>query len=440
MSSEIAIRVNQLSKCYHVYAAPYDRLKQFVLPSLDKLLGAEPRNYYDEFWALNDVSFEIKKGEVVGIIGRNGSGKSTLLQLICGTLSPTNGSVQTHGRIAALLELGSGFNPEFSGRENVYLNAAILGLSKEDTDRKYDEILAFADIGEFIDQPVKTYSSGMAVRLAFAVASCVDPDILIVDEALAVGDIRFQLKCQRKFEEFRGQGKTILVVSHSGADIVRLCDRAVWLNDGRMRAEGEPQGVIEEYHAWMMHDTVLKVTSAVCVDGVGSNLGRGSDSLAAMPSNATMTGEGGASIDAVGLFDDGGNLVRVLDRGQQVRVVFKVSVYERIESPFFGMQIINSKGLRVISNGNLVIGNYLRPIEAGTVVRVEFSFQFPEIENGEYLIALGVNDGTSENHIRHCYAYDAYEFQFISSSIIQKQAGLIKMKECAFRMTEWHER
>ena len=193
-TSDVAIKVESLSKCYHIYDTPRDRLKQFVLPRLQRLARQPSKQYFREFWALKDVSFEIKKGETVGIIGRNGSGKSTLLQMICGTLNPTSGSIQTNGRIAALLELGSGFNPDFTGRENVYMNAAVLGLSQGEVDERYEAITEFAGIGEFIDQPVKTYSSGMTVRLAFAISVCVEPDILIVDEALSVGDAAFQFK------------------------------------------------------------------------------------------------------------------------------------------------------------------------------------------------------------------------------------------------------
>ena len=200
-SNDIAISVSNLSKCYQIYDNPRDRLKQFVMPRIRRVAGKPQKQYFREFWALKEVSFDISKGEVVGIIGRNGSGKSTLLQMFCGTLNPTSGNVQTHGRIAALLELGSGFNPEFTGRENVYMNAAVLGLSKDEIDSRYDEIAMFADIGDFIEQPVKTYSSGMVVRLAFAVASCVDPEILVVDEALAVGDSVFQAKCFRRFQQ-----------------------------------------------------------------------------------------------------------------------------------------------------------------------------------------------------------------------------------------------
>ena len=239
--TDIAISVQNLSKCFQIYENPRDRLKQFVMPRIQRFSGKKPKQYFREFWALKDVSFEIKKGEIVGIVGRNGSGKSTLLQLICGTLSPTGGSVQTNGRIAALLELGSGFNPEFTGRENVYMNAAVLGLSKSEVDARFDDIADFADIGQFIEQPVKTYSSGMTVRLAFFIAINVDPEILIVDEALSVGDELFQRKCFSRIEAIRASGATILFVSHSGGTVVELCDRAVLMDSGEKLAIGLPK-------------------------------------------------------------------------------------------------------------------------------------------------------------------------------------------------------
>lgn len=247
MFSEIAIKVENLSKCYHIYNQPRDRLKQFMLPRLQRMVGQAPQNYFREFWALKNVSFDIKKGETVGIIGRNGSGKSTLLQMICGTLNPTSGGITAHGRIAALLELGSGFNPEFTGRENVYLNASVLGLSREETDARFDEIAVFADIGQFIDQPVKTYSSGMVVRLAFAVAINVNPEILIIDEALSVGDELFQRKCFSRIEAIKKNGATILFVSHSGSAVVELCDRAILLDAGEKLAVGVPKKMVGAY-------------------------------------------------------------------------------------------------------------------------------------------------------------------------------------------------
>ncbi|RFC33347.1 MAG: lipopolysaccharide transport system ATP-binding protein [Candidatus Nitrotoga sp. SPKER] len=253
-AGDIAIRVSNLSKCYEIYNAPRDRLKQFVVPRLQRMAGQTPRQYFREFWALKDISFEIKKGETVGIIGRNGSGKSTLLQMICGTLNPTNGAIQTNGRIAALLELGSGFNPEFTGRENVYMNAALLGLCQEEIDARFDDIAAFADIGNFIEQPVKTYSSGMFVRLAFAVNIISEPDIMIVDEALAVGDMSFQAKCMTALTRIQESGSTILFVSHDIGAVKSLCSMGVYLEHGKVKAIGNAPDVAEQYIRMMREE------------------------------------------------------------------------------------------------------------------------------------------------------------------------------------------
>ena len=246
--SDIAIKVENLSKCYPIFDTPRDRLKQMIIPRLQRAYGFPPRKYYREFWALRDVSFEVKRGESVGIIGRNGSGKSTLLQLICGTLAPTGGSLQVNGRVAALLELGSGFNPEFTGRENVYLNASVLGLSQEEIDNRFDEIAAFADIGDFLDQPIKTYSSGMTMRLAFSVIAHVDADVLIVDEALAVGDVFFVQKCMRFIRQFQEKG-TLLLVTHDTSGLQSLCQQALWLEKGIARGQGSVKKIAEDYLA-----------------------------------------------------------------------------------------------------------------------------------------------------------------------------------------------
>ncbi|WP_347485887.1 ABC transporter ATP-binding protein [Vandammella animalimorsus] len=247
MSSEFVIKVESLSKCYQIYDQPRDRLKQFLLPRLQRMMWLQPKQYYREFWALKDISFNIKRGEAVGIVGRNGSGKSTLLQLICATLSPTQGAVETHGRIAALLELGSGFNPEFTGRENIYLNGAILGINKEQLDDRFYDIVKFADIGDHLDQPVKTYSSGMFVRLAFAVQMHIEPDILIIDEALSVGDQFFQAKCYAAIRSMMDNGTTVLFVSHSAATVKALCPRALLLSHGELIVDGPASRVLDRY-------------------------------------------------------------------------------------------------------------------------------------------------------------------------------------------------
>lgn len=243
MSSDWAIRAEGLSKCYQIYDRPADRLKQ--------MLWRGRRRYYREFWALRDIVFELRRGEVLGIVGRNGAGKSTLLQLICGTLAPTAGAVQVHGRVAALLELGAGFNPEFSGRENVYLAASVLGLTTDEIDARYDAIVDFSGIRDFIGQPVNTYSSGMYMRLAFSIATSVDPDILVIDEALSVGDGQFARKSFERIMALREKGATILFCSHSMYQVEALCNRALWLEGGRMHAQGTPAEVIHEYNAFL---------------------------------------------------------------------------------------------------------------------------------------------------------------------------------------------
>ncbi|MCT1539297.1 ABC transporter ATP-binding protein [Lysinibacillus capsici] len=249
MSSNYAIKIDNLSKQYQLFDKPSDRLKQ--------ILFRGHKQYYREFNALQNINFEIAKGETVGIVGRNGSGKSTLLQIIAGTLSPSNGKIQVNGRVAALLELGSGFNPEFTGRENVYLNGAILGISKAEMDERFDDIIQFADIGSFIDQPVKTYSSGMYVRLAFSIAINVEADILIVDEALAVGDTKFQIKCIDKMKEIKKSGTTILFVSHAGEQVKRFCEKGIWLENGQVKEIGKATSVVNHYED-SLHMDLLK--------------------------------------------------------------------------------------------------------------------------------------------------------------------------------------
>jgi lipopolysaccharide transport system ATP-binding protein len=252
MNSDIVISARNVGKCYTIYDRPLDRLKQSVW---------RKKQFYRKFWALQDASFDIHKGEIIGIIGRNGSGKSTLLQILCNTLSPTTGTVSIQGRIAALLELGAGFNNDFTGRENVYMNGAILGFSKKEMDMRFDEICAFADIGDYIDQPVKTYSSGMYVRLAFAVQACVDPDILIVDEALSVGDIFFQQKCMDKFNELKEQNKTIILVSHDTTLMRDSCDQVIYLKSGQVCFQGDPNNAIYYYLNNLDNSKYLEITA-----------------------------------------------------------------------------------------------------------------------------------------------------------------------------------
>lgn len=255
MSSDVAIAVESVGKCYHIYDRPSDRLKQ--------MLSFGRHRYYREFWAVHNVSFSIGRGETVGIIGRNGSGKSTLLQMICGTVSPTTGGIRTSGRVAALLELGAGFNPEFTGRENVLLNASILGFPVEEMRERMGQVIAFAELEEFIDQPVKTYSSGMFARLAFAIAIHVEPDILVIDEALAVGDARFVAKCMRRIQDIKAMGATILFVSHDVASVRTLCERAIWIDKGHLVNAGDVFPVTGRYMEFLFRDESVSAESAI---------------------------------------------------------------------------------------------------------------------------------------------------------------------------------
>lgn len=251
MSSNITINVDNVSKCYFIYDNPKYRLIGPIINKLRKVIGLQEKKYHKEHWALKNLSFDIYRGDSIGIVGKNGAGKSTLLQMLTGTLLPTSGDIKVNGRVAALLELGAGFNPEFTGQENIYMNASILGLSKEEINSRYDDIVSFADIGEFINQPVKTYSSGMYVRLAFAVAANIQPDILIIDEALAVGDIRFQLKCLKHMNALKENGTTILFVSHSPEQVKRFCNKALWIDGGCIRASGTANEVCDQYNDFM---------------------------------------------------------------------------------------------------------------------------------------------------------------------------------------------
>ena len=324
---DVAIRVQNISKCYQLYDHPRNRLYQSVVPRFQRIIGRAPSTFFREFWALKDVSFEVKRGETVGIIGRNGSGKSTLLQIICGTLSPTSGLVETHGRVAALLELGSGFNPEFTGRENVYMNGSVIGLSRDEIDTRFDDIVAFADIGEFIDQPVKTYSSGMYVRLAFAVIAHVNADILVIDEALAVGDVFFVQKCMRFLRKFMEEG-TIIFVSHDTGAVVNLCNRAFMLNKGRVEKEGTAKEVAESYLATLVEslqgadgiETIRKEASPppeistapprdMRLEFINATNHRNDIELFQFDPEAPFFGKGGARIESVWLTDRNGRLL-----------------------------------------------------------------------------------------------------------------------------------
>ena len=335
-ADDIAVRVNDLSKCYHIYDRPQDRLKQSIFPRLQRLMGWPTRQYHRDFWALKDVSLEVKRGETIGIIGRNGSGKSTLLQLICGTLAPTSGSIETNGRIAALLELGSGFNPDFTGRENVYMNAAVLGLSRDETDSRFDEIAAFADIGQFIDQPLKTYSSGMAVRLAFAVSVCVEPDILVVDEALAVGDMAFQFKCLDRLRTLTASGTTLLFVSHDIGMVKSFCDSVLYLAKGTQRLQGLPDEVAELYFMEMRDEQRRSSTGKTGVS-IKRFLGQG---------RGTAFGTDEGHIVAA-RFTNSDGLFSSFAHGEEVEIEMEAEYSRSVSHPCLSLYVQNHRFLEV---------------------------------------------------------------------------------------------
>lgn len=403
MSSELAISVTSLGKCFHIYDKPRDRLLQ--------MFSRGRKQYFREFWALSEVSFEVKKGETVGIVGRNGSGKSTLLQLICGTLNPTHGSIVTNGRIAALLELGSGFNPEFSGRENVYLNAAVLGLTRAETEARFADIEAFAEIGEFIDQPVKTYSSGMMVRLAFAVAINVDPQILIVDEALSVGDELFQRKCFARIEAIKASGATILFVSHSGSTVVELCDRAILLDSGEKLIEGVPKNVLGKYQKLLYapQDKVAGIREEIVLGAIAHKPADvatpvevsqapavEAESMEAfhdphLVSQSVLSYEShGALIESPRITNLAGELVNCLQRGKTYRYVYQVRFDVGATAVRFGMMIKTLSGTEL--GGSVSAANMQDAVSffsKGDVAQVEFNFQCL-LNPGTYFLNAGV--------------------------------------------------
>jgi len=373
MAEEIAISLKNVSKCYKRYPHPVDRLKEILLPGKSRA---------EEFWALRDIDLEIPKGHTLGIIGQNGSGKSTLLQIIVGTLTPTTGAVTVNGRISALLELGSGFNPEFTGRQNVFFNGRLLGMTQEELENKFDEIASFADIGEFIDQPVKTYSSGMFVRLAFAVATHVNPEILIIDEALSVGDILFQRKCFRKIEQFYQDGKTILFVSHDLTSILQLCDRAILLDKSLMISQGEPRQV------------ALAYKSLIAQREADQNTHLASFQQKYEEKNDNQIGEsrigfGGAEVISVEVVNSQGTTTQTVEWADIITVRIAIYFYREVARPFVGFAIKDLKGLPIIGTNTFHSKKDLAPTLAKSMVVIEFSWQC-YMSPGNYTVSAGV--------------------------------------------------
>ncbi len=416
MSSEIAIEVKNLSKCYQIYDQPHDRLKQFVFPLLWRTLGLSPKQYYREFWALNNVSFEVKKGTTIGIIGRNGSGKSTLLQMICGTLNPSYGCIKARGRIAALLELGSGFNPEFTGRENVYLSAALLGLSLEEINAKYEGITTFADIGHFIDQPIKTYSSGMVVRLAFAVASCIDPEILIIDEALAVGDAIFQSKCFRRFKELQKLGCTVVLVTHDVGAVVQLCTSALVLHNGELVASGPPKEMCDVYRRLCAEDTLshrLISASEQKTHPQEETVNNSEYWLSRSPQTQEY-GDRRSIIDQFAILNAHGEVTTCLSSGEFVFIRMKLIFLESCAAPIAAFGIRDLSGMELCGSNTWYEGEEIGFVEKGHTVTVNFKFRLL-LQSGIYNLTMACTELSADGIVVMHRLFDVAVFEVSSA-------------------------
>lgn len=389
VEKKIAINVENVDKIYKLYDRPSDRLREAF--SLSK------KKRYKEKYALNQVSMTVYQGETVGIIGTNGSGKSTILKMITGVLHPTKGNITVNGRISALLELGAGFNMEYNGIENIYLNGTMMGFSKKEIDEKLESILSFADIGDYVYQPCKTYSSGMFVRLAFAVAINIDPEILIVDEALSVGDVFFQAKCYQKFDEFKKLGKTILFVSHDLSSISKYCDRVVLLNQGEKLGEGTPKEMIDAYKRVL----------------VGQYTEDGEEKSDAVNPNLLEYGDQSAHIESYGMTDDRGVSTTAIVKGSRFTIHMEVDFKTDIAAPIFAFSIKNIKGTEITGTNTMYEKAFLEPVKAGDRKLVTFT-QEMNLQGGEYLLSLGVTGFDGSDFKVYHRLYDVVNITVIS--------------------------
>lgn len=428
MAEEVAIRVKSVSKCYHIYDKPSHRLMQ-------GLVGGS-RRFYKEFWALSDVDMEVRKGETYAIIGRNGSGKSTLLQVIAGTLRPTSGEVSVSGRVAALLELGSAFNPDFTGRENVYLNASVLGLSRSQIDVCFQSIVDFAGIDEeFIDRAVRSYSSGMVMRLAFAVMVHVEADILIIDEALSVGDAFFAQKCMRFLREFQTRG-TLLFVSHDPGAVTSLCEKAVWLEAGRVVSQGNSKEVMASYtEAIIVQREGRASTSIASTETVATKRADIRQALIDRSSlrndimipdfrpDAPGFGGGAATIVDVAILDEEGNPAAVVKGGEDVSLAITFRTTRHLERIIAGFYLKDKMG-QLLFGDNTYLIYHDNPVNAArdTVLKATFRFVMPRLQAGDYFITAGVANGSQEEHMIQHWMHEALQLRSLGTS---SPAGLI---------------
>lgn len=414
MENNITINVQNLTKMYKLYEKPSDRIKEAIKKN---------SCYHKDFMAVNDISFQVKRGETVGIIGRNGAGKSTLLKMITGVLKPTSGNIQLSGNVSALLELGAGFDPERNGIDNIYLNGRINGLSKNEIDKSVDEVLEFADIGDFVYQPIKTYSSGMLVRLAFAAAVNIKPEILIVDEALSVGDVRFQQKCYRKIRDFKKNG-TVLFVSHDTGAIASFCDRVIWIDNGKIYKEGEPGEIIEEYLAFMRYD--LKNDQKQHLSSQLEEVDN--EECDEENENNTYTlafGNQAAQFTKISLKNDKGNIISQVHGGQKICIEMQLQSKKEIEFPILGFNLKDVLGNELIVTNTVFEKIKVPVIQPNKNYRFEWQFEFPHLHAGDYLLDIALAEGTYLNHEQIHFVTDALVIKCIDKRLYQEGRGKI---------------
>ena len=415
--TETVISVEHLTKVYRLYNRPRDRFLES--------LGLSRKRLSKDHYALRDVNFQVKKGETIGIIGTNGSGKSTILKIITGVLTPSEGKITVNGRISALLELGAGFNMEYTGIENIYLNGTMIGFSKEEIDAKLQDILEFADIGDFVYQPVKTYSSGMFVRLAFAVAINIDPEILIVDEALSVGDVFFQSKCYRKFEDFKRMGRTILFVSHDLSSISKYCDRVILLNQGKKLSEGEPRDMVDLYKKVLVNQLDLESLEAKTVKVPGSTekgeeKKQGTEAQKALwtpafPVNPNINEYGDRRAEIVGfnVLDAEGNSSNTLEKGTKCTIQMRVLFHEQVNDPIYAFTITDLKGTDITGTNSLFEKTYVKAKGPGEVQEIAFTQEI-NLQGGEYMLSLGCTGYNGADFVVHHRLYEACGLTVVS--------------------------
>ncbi len=414
MQNELAISVKDVTKVYKLYDKPIDRLRE--------TLSLTHKEYHKKFYALKGLSFDVKKGETVGIIGTNGSGKSTILKIITGVLSPTTGSVRVSGVISALLELGAGFNMDYTGIENIYMNGTMMGFTKEEMDKKLSAILEFADIGDFVYQPVKTYSSGMFIRLAFALAINVDPEILIVDEALSVGDVFFQAKCYKKMEGMMKQGTTILMVTHDMGSIIKYCNKVVLLNKGEFIAQGSAGDMVDLYKK-ILAGQFEKLGDEESIDGKAESMQdspKVAKSSSLMKSDLTLNpsvteyGDGRAEIVDFGLIDKKGSVSSLLIKGEEFTIKEIIKFNTSIDMPIFTYTIKDKKGTELTGTNTMFEGCDIRAVKAGDTYEVEFT-QRMNLQGGEYLLSMSCTGYEDGQHVVYHRLYDVVNLTVISN-------------------------